>query len=42
VARRTDAAFLARYVQQGRIVPSTAERIAADLVDAIPRTAFKL
>jgi len=42
VARRTDAAFLARYVQQGRIAPSTAERIAADLIDAIPRTAFKL
>jgi glucuronate isomerase len=42
VARRTDAAFLARYVQQGRIAPATAERIAADLIDAIPRTAFKL
>jgi len=42
VARRTDAAFLARYVQQGRISLATAEHIAADLVDTIPRTAFKL
>jgi glucuronate isomerase len=42
VARRCDAAFLARYVQQGRIPLATAERIATDLVDAIPHAAFKL
>ena len=42
VARRSDAAFLARYVQQGRISLASAERIAADLVDEIPRAAFKL
>jgi glucuronate isomerase len=42
VARRSDAAFLARYVQQGRVSLPTAERIAADLVNEIPRAAFKL
>ncbi len=42
VARRIDAAFLSRYVQQGRMSLATAERIAADLVDTIPRAAFKL
>ena len=41
-ARRTDAAFLARYVAEGRISLAVAERIAGDLVDAIPRKAFKL
>ncbi|WP_457101925.1 glucuronate isomerase [Microbacterium sp. P5_E9] len=41
-ARRVDAAFLARYVAEGRIAMPVAERIADDLVDAIPRKAFKL
>ena len=41
-ARRVDAAFLARYVAEGRIALPVAERIADDLVDAIPRKAFKL
>jgi hypothetical protein len=30
------------YAQHRRISLATAERIAADLVDTIPRTAFKL
>lgn len=42
MARRSDAAHLARLVAEGRITLSTAERIADDLVDAVPRTAFKL
>ena len=42
VSRRTDASFLARYVAEGRITLAMAERISADLVDGIPRTAFKL
>jgi glucuronate isomerase len=42
VSRRTDASFLARYVVQGRITVAMAERIIGDLVDHIPRTAFKL
>jgi glucuronate isomerase len=42
VSRRTDASFLARYVVEGRITLAMAERIIADLVDGIPRTAFKL
>jgi glucuronate isomerase len=42
VSRRTDASFLARYVVEGRITAAMAERIIADLVDGIPRTAFKL
>jgi len=41
-ARRADAAYLARLVTEGRIAPATAERIADDLVDAIPREVFKL
>jgi glucuronate isomerase len=41
-ARRADAAFLARYVREGRIGMPAAERIARDLVDAVPRAAFKL
>lgn len=41
-ARRLDAAFLARLVVEGRISITAAERIAVDLVDAIPRRAFKL
>ncbi|HTX82388.1 MAG TPA: glucuronate isomerase [Streptosporangiaceae bacterium] len=42
VSRRTDASFLARYAVEGRITVAMAERIIADLVDGIPRTAFKL
>jgi glucuronate isomerase len=42
VSRRTDASFLARYVVEGRVTLAMAERIIADLVDVIPRTAFKL
>lgn len=41
-ARRADAAFLARYVREGRIGMAAAERIVRDLVDAVPRAAFKL
>ncbi|MGN6445821.1 glucuronate isomerase [Amnibacterium sp.] len=41
-ARRADSAFLARYVQEGRIDLGTARRIARALVDDVPRTAFKL
>ena len=41
-ARRADAAFLAGLVAEERIRMATAERIADDLVDAIPRKAFKL
>ncbi|HEX5858812.1 MAG TPA: glucuronate isomerase [Microbacterium sp.] len=42
MARRVDSAFLARLVGEGRISMSTALRIAVDLVDAVPRRAFKL
>ncbi len=42
VSRRTDAAFLARYVAAGRMPLAMAERIISDLVDAIPAAAFKL
>ena len=42
MARRLDSAFLARLVGEGRLDRSTAERVAVDLVDAIPRKAFKL
>ncbi len=42
VSRRTDAAFLARYVAAGRMTLAMAERIITDLVDAIPAAAFKL
>jgi glucuronate isomerase len=41
-ARRSDAAFLARLVREGRISMSRAEQIADDLVDSIPRGVFKL
>lgn len=41
-ARRADAAFLARLVVEGRIGRTTADRVAVDLVDSIPRKAFKL
>ena len=42
MARRVDSAFLARLVREGRASLPTARRIARDLVDAIPRKAFKL
>ncbi len=41
-ARRADAGYLARLVREGRIDPSTAERIIDDLVGDIPRAVFKL
>ena len=41
-ARRLDAAFLARLVREGRATTAQAERIIVDLVDSIPRKAFKL
>lgn len=41
-ARRLDAAFLARLVRAGRISLPAARRVVRDLVDTIPRTAFKL
>lgn len=41
-ARRLDAGFLARLVAEERLSPSTAKRVARDLVDAIPREVFKL
>ena len=41
-ARRVDAGFLARLVAQGRLTLDQAQRIAVDLVDTIPRKAFKL
>ncbi|MFE6735818.1 glucuronate isomerase [Microbacterium sp. NPDC057650] len=41
-ARRVDAGFLARLVREGRVRRDAAERIMVDLVDAIPRRAFKL
>jgi glucuronate isomerase len=42
MARRVDSAFLARLVGEGRITMASAQRIAVDLVDAVPRRAFKL
>jgi glucuronate isomerase len=42
MARRLDSAFLARLVREGRIGLAAAERIAVDLVDALPRKVFKL
>jgi len=42
MSRRLDAAFLARLVREGRVDLSRAERIAVDLVDAMPRKVFKL
>jgi glucuronate isomerase len=41
-ARRTDAAFLARLVGEGRIGMPAALRIIDDLVDGLPRRVFKL
>jgi glucuronate isomerase len=42
MARRLDAAFLARLVREGRVDAGSAERIIVDLVDSIPRKVFKL
>ncbi|MDP3950929.1 glucuronate isomerase, partial [Microbacterium sp.] len=42
VARRADASFLARYVQEGRIPLPLAESIIDDLVGSIPKKVFKL
>jgi glucuronate isomerase len=42
MSRRLDASFLARLVSEGRVDIGMAERIAHDLVDAIPRAVFKL
>ena len=42
MARRLDSAFLARLVREGRATETQAGRIGVDLVDAIPRKAFKL
>jgi len=42
MARRLDAAFLARLVGEGRLDEPSALRAARDLVDAIPRTAWRL
>ncbi|HEY0187594.1 MAG TPA: glucuronate isomerase [Cellulomonas sp.] len=41
-ARRADAGYLARLVREGRLTLAGAERVADDLVDAIPRAAFRL
>lgn len=42
MARRLDASFLARLVGEGRLTVPQAERIAVDLVDTLPRQAFKI
>jgi glucuronate isomerase len=42
MSRRLDCAFLAKLVEQGRITMAMAEKIAVDLVVAIPKKAFKL
>lgn len=42
MARRLDAAFLARLVAEGRLDEPAAHRIAHDLVDTLPRKVFKL
>lgn len=42
MARRVDSLYLARLVSAGRITVEQARSIAVDLVDAIPRKAFKL
>ena len=42
MARRLDAAFLARLVREGRVDNATADRIIVDLVDSLPRKVFKL
>ncbi|MFM6978359.1 MAG: glucuronate isomerase [Micrococcales bacterium] len=42
MARRVDSMYLARLVSAGRITEAQAKQIAVDLVDAVPRKAFKL
>ena len=42
VARRLDAGYLAGLVVQDRLTLPAARRLVVDLVDAIPRAAFKL
>jgi glucuronate isomerase len=42
MSRRVDSAFLARLVSEGRITMEQAEKIAVDLVVAVPKAAFKL
>lgn len=42
MARRVDAAFLARLVGEGRLDEQSAARIAHELIDTIPRTAWRL
>lgn len=42
MARRVDSLYLARLVSSGRITEAQARSIAVDLVDRIPREAFKL
>lgn len=42
MARRVDSGYLARLVVEGRLTLAEASRIAVDLVDAIPKRAFKL
>ena len=42
MSRRLDSVFLARLVVEGRLGLAAAEQIAVDLVDALPRRAFKL
>lgn len=42
MARRLDAAYLARLVSEGRISSASAEQIIIDMVDAQPRKVFKL
>lgn len=42
MSRRTDSGYLATLVAQDRLSLASAQRIADDLVDAIPRRAFKL
>lgn len=42
MARRVDSAFLAELVTRGQLTLGQAEKIAVDLVTAIPKRAFKL
>lgn len=42
MARRVDCAYLARLVAEGRLTMQLAEKIAIDLVTAIPKKAFNL
>jgi glucuronate isomerase len=42
MSRRVDSGFLARLVSEGRITMEQAEKIAVDLVVAVPKAAFKL